>query len=132
MKRLDAALLGAALGIIITWTSVSVAQVAIQHMNGGSPDSNGNLTTTIPNADLSGTTGSIGGGLLTLGSCATGSATVAGAAVGMSATSSPTTYPGDGSQWQTYVSSANTVTVKVCALVALTPVASVYNVRVIP
>lgn len=82
-------------------------------------------------AVLSGTTGSIGGGLLTAGTCASGTATIAGAATSMSATSSPTTYPGDGSEWQTYVSGANTVTVKVCAIIAVTPSASVYNVRVI-
>lgn len=81
--------------------------------------------------DLVGTTSAIGGGLLGVGSCTSGTATVTGATVGMAAVSSPTTYPGDGAQWQTYVSAPNTVTVKVCALILLTPVSTTYNVRVI-
>lgn len=85
-----------------------------------------------PASTLTGTTGSIGGGLLTVGSCATGTATVTGAAVGMVAVANPVTYQGDGVQYQAYVSSANTVTVKACALLLITPSATVYNVRVIP
>lgn len=79
---------------------------------------------------LSGTTGNIGGGLLTIGACTSGTVTVTGATTSMAATASPVTYPGDGSDWKAYVSSANTVTVKVCAIIALTPTASNYNVRV--
>lgn len=81
---------------------------------------------------LTGTTGSIGGGLLSAATCTSGTATVTGATVGMVATSDPATYPGDGAQWQTYVSSANTVTVKVCVLLLLTPVSTTYAVRVVP
>lgn len=86
---------------------------------------------TVPNVDLTGTTSAIGGGLLSAGACTSGTATITGADVGMAAVSSPTTYPGDGVQWQTYVSSANTVTVKVCGLILITPVSSTYNVRVV-
>lgn len=86
---------------------------------------------TIPSAPLSGTTGSIGGGLLTIGACTSGNTTVTGATTSMTAVASPVTYPGDGSDWKAYVSAANTVTVKVCAIVALTPTASNYNVRVL-
>lgn len=85
-----------------------------------------------PATGLQGTTGSIGGGLLTVGSCATGTATVTGASVGMVAVANPVTYQGDGVQYQAYVSSANTVTVKACALLLITPSATIYNVRVIP
>jgi hypothetical protein len=44
---------------------------------------------------------------------------------------SPNTYPGDGAYWMGYVSANGTVTVKVCAAIALTPTSSTYNVRVI-
>lgn len=80
---------------------------------------------------LSGTTGAIGGGLLSAATCTSGTANVPGASVGMVTAATPNTYPGDGAQFQSYVSSANTVTVKVCALLLLTPVSTTYNVRVI-
>lgn len=84
---------------------------------------------TLP--DLVGTTGSIGGGLLTIGTCTSGTASVTGATTAMSATASPVTYPGDGNYWLAYVSGADVVTVKVCAVATLTPTASAYNVRVL-
>lgn len=81
---------------------------------------------------LTGTSASIGGGLLTAGTCATGTATVTGATTSMTATlPQPTTYPGDGFEIYAYISAADTVTIKVCALVALTPTASTYLVKVI-
>ncbi len=80
---------------------------------------------------LSGTSGSIGGGLLVAGACSQGSVTISGASVGMAVVATPNTYPGDASAWKAYVSAANTVIVKVCALIAVTPSASTYNVRVI-
>lgn len=79
----------------------------------------------------SGTTASIGGGALGAGACASANTTVTGAATTMPVATSPNTYPGDGFVWQSYVSAADTVTTKVCALVAGTPTASTYNVRVI-
>jgi hypothetical protein len=81
-------------------------------------------------AALSGTTGSIGGSLLTIGTCSSGTATVTGATTSMVASASPVTYPGDGNYWLAYVSASNTVTVKLCAVATLTPTASAYNVRV--
>jgi hypothetical protein len=81
---------------------------------------------------LTGTTGSIGGGLLTAGSCASGTASIAGATTAMGVIATPVTYPGDGATWLGFVSASGTVTVKVCALVSVTPSASNYNVRVIP
>lgn len=80
---------------------------------------------------FTGTTASIGGGLLTAGTCTSGTASVAGATTSMGVVATPVTYPGDGSTWLAYVSSAGTVTVEVCALIAVTPTASAYNVRVI-
>ncbi len=81
---------------------------------------------------LSGTTGAIGGGALAAGACASGTATVTGATTDMAIVVTPVTYPGDGTDWKGYVSSANTITVKVCALVVVTPTSSNYNVRVLP
>lgn len=80
---------------------------------------------------LAGTTGSIGGGALLAGACTSGTVAVTGSTTAMSVDASPVTYPGDGAYWMGYVSTAGTVTVKVCAAVALTPGASAYNVRVL-
>lgn len=81
---------------------------------------------------LTGTTGSIGGGALTSGTCATGTATVTGATNAMSITATPATTPGAAFyQSPPYVSSSNTVTVSICAVVAGTPTATTYNVRVL-
>lgn len=49
-----------------------------------------------------------------------------------SASGAGATDPGDGFDVRAYVSGAGTVTVKVCALVAGTPTATTYNVRVLP
>lgn len=81
---------------------------------------------------LTGTTGSIGGGLLTAGTCASGTVAVTNSTTTMVVAVSPNTYPGDGTDYYGYVSTNGTVTVKVCAIVGLTPTASTYNVRVIP
>lgn len=80
---------------------------------------------------LTGTTGSIGGGLLAAGACASGTVAVTGSTTTMTVAVSPNTYPGDGTDFAGYVSTNGTVTVKVCALVAVTPTSSTYNVRVI-
>lgn len=88
-----------------------------------------NGSTILPS--LTGTTVSIGGGALLAGACASNTVTVSGATTSMTVVASPNTYPGDGSMWSAQVTSANTVTVKVCAIVALTPAGSTYNVRVV-
>lgn len=80
---------------------------------------------------LAGATGSIGGGALVVGACASGTVAITNSTTAMAVASSPVTYPGDGFDWMSYVSSAGTVTVKVCAHVAGTPTASAYNVRVV-
>lgn len=84
-----------------------------------------------------GTTTSIGGGALLLNACASGTVTVTGAIVGrpvtwgisdgtlVSALGGAGFYSVDAA-----VTSANTVTVEVCALTAGTPAAKTYNVRV--
>lgn len=79
-----------------------------------------------------GTSGSIGGGVLTAGTCTSGTVNITGVDTTMVVNATPVTYPGDGSQWDAYVSSSGVVTVKVCAVVALTPGATTYNVSVSP
>lgn len=83
---------------------------------------------------LTGTTGSIGGGLLLAGACASGIATVTGAdpgdPVAVSA-SDGTNIPALGASISGTVTSANTVTVNVCALLSLTPTAKTYTVKVL-
>lgn len=80
--------------------------------------------------DLIATSASLGGSALLAGACTTGTVTVTGAATGMFANLNATTWPGDGTSIFAYVSAANTVTIKICADVALTPGASTYIVRV--
>lgn len=80
---------------------------------------------------LTNVSSAIGGGALLAGACASTTVAVTGAATTQVAVASPNTYPGDGNFWVAYVSSANTVTVKVCASVAATPTSSTYNVRVV-
>jgi hypothetical protein len=80
---------------------------------------------------LTGTTTSIGGGALAAGACTSAVTTsVPGANVGMGVHATPSTFPGTGFWWEAYVSSSNTVTTYVCAAIAGTPAASVYNIRV--
>ena len=79
---------------------------------------------------LNGTSTSFGGSALLAGACTTNTVTVQGARTSMAATATPVTYPNDGTYWYAYVSANNTVTIKICATIASTPGASVYNVRV--
>ncbi|WP_321913589.1 hypothetical protein [Paraburkholderia sp. J11-2] len=85
-------------------------------------------TTVLGN--LTGTTSSIGGSSLAAGACATGTVAVSGATTSMAVAVSPVATPGAGYVWEGYVSAAGTVTVNVCAIVAGTPTATTYNVRV--
>lgn len=84
---------------------------------------------------LAGTTGSIGGGALLAGACASGTATVTGATSSMAVAVSPNGDPDSnlatGIAFYAFVSATNTVTVRVCAIVAVTPTARTYNVRVL-
>lgn len=89
-------------------------------------------TGTLP---LTGTTASIGGSSLAAGACSTGTATVTGATASMAVSVSPAADPQGGTTTNGvsvygYVSATNTVTVRVCALVAFTPTSTTYNVRV--
>lgn len=79
---------------------------------------------------MMGTSSPIGGSLLLVGGCVAGTANVPGATVDMGVAVAPVTFPGVGALWYGYVSAPDVVTVRVCALVAVTPVATAYNVAV--
>jgi hypothetical protein len=91
----------------------------------------GRIDSSLYSQVLTGTTSSIGGGVLTIATCTSGTASVTGATTAMSVAATPVTYPGDGIVWFGYVSSPDVVTVKVCSLATLTPTATTYRVRVI-
>lgn len=80
---------------------------------------------------LTATSGTITPGILIAGACGSGTVAVTGSTTAMPVVASANTYPGDGVVPLAYVSSNGTVTVKVCAIIGLTPNASTYNVRVI-
>ena len=116
-------------------TSIPVcADLLGQHIN----SSSGVLicgTSTAFATPLRGTTGSIGGGLLAVGASATGTATISGAIAGqpcIASTTDGTNITGLGADLSCTVTSANTATVTVTAIVALTPPAKTYNVIVFP
>lgn len=77
------------------------------------------------------TSAAVGGSLLIAGGCQSSNLTVAGATTSMAVTVSPATDPGNSVQWQAFVSAADTVTIRVCAIVAATPASTVYNVKVL-
>jgi len=84
---------------------------------------------------MAGTTGSIGGGLLAVGASASGTATVTGATTGMvceAQASDGTNMAALGATPTCTVTAANTVTVNLVAIIALTPGAKTYSIRVIP
>jgi hypothetical protein len=122
-----------------TGTKIAAATGSFTSGNLRSTDANGNSVDSglavsgVQAKLLSGTSSRIGGSALTAGTCASTTVTVAGAATSMSVLATPTTYPGDAFDWKAYVSSANTVTIKVCTNLAAggTPTSSTYNVRVI-
>ncbi len=87
------------------------------------------LTSQLP---LAATSGSIGGVSLAPGNCASGTVAVPGAAKADAVVVTPETYPGDGVYWGGYVGSPGTVSVKLCAVVAARPAATVFQVRVLP
>lgn len=83
-----------------------------------------------PSPGMAMTSAAIGGGALLAGGCTSTTVSIPGAATGMTVVAAPNTYPGDGTFWYAYVSSAGVVTVKACAVIALTPTSTTYTVRV--
>lgn len=126
--------------VIIIIALTAFFSLVIKHAGAQSACPAGNVVTAdsagattcggTPATQMSGTTGNIGGGLLVALGCSSGTATVTGAAVGMPVSVSPSGAATTGSFFYGWVSSANTVTVNVCALVAVTPTAQPYNVVV--
>jgi hypothetical protein len=82
---------------------------------------------------IAGLTGSIGGGALTAGTCTTGTATITGVLPGspVAVSASDGTLPDPLIVLRGAVTAADTVTVQLCAISAVTPAAKTYNVRVI-
>ena len=99
----------------------------------GSGVFSGNVTAANLRTELAGATASIGGSALTAGSCTNGNATVTGATVGspVAVAAADGTLPGALVTLTAAVTASNTVTVQVCAMAAVTPVAKTYNVRVL-
>jgi hypothetical protein len=112
----------------------STTQVPVQSLtvtgSGAATLVAGVLNVPTPVIPLTGATASMGGSPMTVGQTITATAAVAGSTTGMAVVCSPVTYPGAGFVFDSYVSSANTVTVRLTAVVVGTPTASVYNVRV--
>ena len=89
--------------------------------------------TSAPRTALTGTTGSIGGSLLTIGNSTTGNATIAGAVAGtpcIASASDGTNSLALGLLVDCKVTAANTATVTLYAVVALTPASKTYNVTI--
>ena len=91
----------------------------------------GVISIAVDTGVLSGTTGSIGGNPLLAGAVESGTVDIAGATADMVVIVTPAIYPGDGVAWAGYIANAGTVTVNVTAIIAATPTASPYNVRLI-
>lgn len=109
---------------------IVLAEAALVGLLALSPTEVNAQATGVPNGQI--VTASVGGGALLAGACATQTFTLAGLTTSQLLVVSPNTYPGDGTDWQAYVSATNTGTLKVCALVAVTPTSSTYNIRIIP
>lgn len=106
---------------------VEVSAGAVIH----APRSSGTLAIT-SQLPLAGTTAALGGKALIAGQCASASAAVSGATKAMAVAATPTRYPGDGFYWAGYVSAPGVVTVKLCAVLGGTPIATEFNIRVLP
>lgn len=93
-------------------------------------------TNTQPAGFVYGITGNIGGSALAAGACSSGTVTIIGAqppSAGqrtMTVSATPTADPGPNYYTKATVSSANTVTVSVCAVTAGTPAATTYTAAV--
>jgi hypothetical protein len=99
-------------------------------VSSGGATPNISCPTCITTAALTGTTGSIGGGALTAGSCTSGTASVTGATVGhpVYVSASDGSLPNPFTLLSAAVTSASTVTVQLCAVASNTPAAKTYNV----
>lgn len=113
--------------------ALSISGTDLSATFNGDLTTNGTLTAANFAGILSGTTGSIGGGLLTVGTCASGTASVTGAVVGnpVAVSASDGTLPGGLEVLSAAVTATNVVTVQRCAIATTTPAAVTYNVRIL-
>jgi len=120
-------------GITGQFTSTLATGTAPLVIASTTPVANLTLATTAQAGILSGVTGSIGGGLLTVGNCASGTASVTGAVVGspVAVSASDGTLPNALAVLSASVTSTNVVGVQVCAIGTVTPASKTYNVRVV-
>jgi hypothetical protein len=114
--------------VVGTVTSVN-ATAPLVSTGGATP--NISCPTCVTTAALTGITGSIGGSALTAGACTTGAASVTGATIGhpVDVSASDGSLPNGSIILSAAVTSANTVTVQLCATGSVTPAAKTYNVR---
>jgi hypothetical protein len=120
---------------------MSVPGSNFQYLWQGAPTAD--RTITLPDASftvaqtaqlpLSATSGSIGGSAVGAGACASGTVSVTGATTSMAVKATPAADPGTSFIPWAFVSSANTVTVRVCNFTSTsaTPTSTTYNIRVI-
>ena len=82
---------------------------------------------------LQGTSSSVGGSLLTVGVPVTSTITITGAATGMGCIAAPSNGNSllSGTMVDCYVSSANTITLRLIGFSAVTPSAQTYTVRIL-
>lgn len=111
-------------------SSVDPAAVSVPNCVTGLSYSTSTHTFGCPSSTVLTGTATAGGTLLAAGGCQSVTTTVSGATTSMTAAVSPAADPGNSVQWQAFVSSSNTVTVRVCAILAVTPASVTYNIRV--
>jgi len=82
---------------------------------------------------VTGVSSTITPGILLAGACATASTiTVPGARAGMVVVATPTSDLGVSTVWTPWISANDTVSLRICGLIGLTPAAITWNIRVIP
>lgn len=77
-------------------------------------------------------TPSIGGGALLAGACSKATSTIDSTVTSSTAAfdTTPKNYPGDGVVWDSYLTAPGELTTRVCAVIAVTPTATAYNVKI--
>jgi hypothetical protein len=95
--------------------------------NGATPLTVNNL----PFSPIATTTSALGGGALVAGGCATSTSTVLVGSLSSSTIimTTPAKSPGPSMVWQSYALNSTKIITTVCALIAGTPISTVYNIR---
>jgi hypothetical protein len=76
-------------------------------------------------------TASLGGGALLAGACSSVTTTSSGLSSTTAIVTTPQSDPGDGFSWNSIVMASTSIKTRVCAAVAGTPTASLYNLKII-